>query len=169
MPGHFQYIYILASRFPLSHHHNRCTKESHGLLVRGILGTKVKLIFLLYGFASESPLPSEITISKGSPAFNRFYVDLKLRGLKKWWDEKIHKKRERYWSTWTSWCDVCDLALRAACLIRPQRERSILSLRCDEHYFIICYVGLSPTLEPAYTFVGTTQRYGTLLAHFNKA
>lgn len=91
MPGHFQYIYILASWFPLSHHHNRRTKESHGLLVRGILGTKVKLIFLLYGFASESPLPSEITISKGSPAFNRFYVDLKLRGLKKGWDGKIQK------------------------------------------------------------------------------
>lgn len=92
MPGHFQYIYILASWFPLSHHHNRRTKESPGLLVRGILGTKVKLIFLLYGFASESPLPSEITISKGSPAFNRFYVDLKLRGLKKGWDGKIQKE-----------------------------------------------------------------------------
>lgn len=74
------------------------------------MGIKVKLIFLFYGFVFESFLLSEIIILKGFFVFNRFYVDLKLRGLKKWGDGKILKEgndigwfgRVEMWCLWFS-------------------------------------------------------------------
>lgn len=132
MPGHFQYIYILAWWLPLSHHHNGRTKGQAHLACKRDSRDKSWINFLRYDFARESLLPCEITISKdfciiGVPHSTSFYVEKEIEELKQCWDKReknnpclilVDLCGMRLWC----WClSIQNWSPKNACLIRPAR------------------------------------------------